>query len=35
MNYRNESLEHLIFDLLSMVDKATSLFEENSALDAS
>ncbi|MHC8298847.1 DUF6896 domain-containing protein [Pseudomonas sp. ZS1P83] len=28
MNYRNESLEQLIFDFLSMVDKATSLLEE-------
>lgn len=28
MNYRNESLEQLIFDFLLMVDKATSLFEE-------
>jgi hypothetical protein len=28
MNYRNEILEQLIFDFLSMVDKATSLLEE-------
>ncbi|MGL6244989.1 DUF6896 domain-containing protein [Pseudomonas sp.] len=28
MSYRNQSLEQLIFDFLSMVDKATALLEE-------